>query len=82
MTVVQQTILAMIKQTNLEHTRTDFIEQLLSEQRRLADARDKGGTKTSTSIEAALTPCNYITPIVCNRNGHTIELVCKHTIYG
>lgn len=42
MTVVQQTILAMIKQTNLEHTRTDFIEQLLSEQRRLADARDEG----------------------------------------
>lgn len=42
MTVVEQTILASIKQTNLEHTRVDFKHQVLGEQQRNVDARDEG----------------------------------------
>ena len=42
MTIVEQSILASILQTNLEHTRADFKEKLLGEQTRNVDANDEG----------------------------------------
>ena len=42
MTIVEQAVLASMLQTNLEHTRADFKEELLVEQTRDVDANDEG----------------------------------------
>ena len=49
MMIVQQSILASILQTNLEHTRADFKEELLVEQTRNVDANDEGWNQNEYS---------------------------------